>query len=330
MADSKLSALTDISVPDYADYLYTVDDTGPTSNRLPSFRAVGNWRPSICEGRLTTETGVAISTSDRTAQGTIFFTPYLGNRVCLYDGTRWKAYVFTERSLALTVTSGKNYDVFLFDNAGTLTLELSAAWTTDTARADALTTQDGIPVKSGATTRRWLGTIRASGTNVTADSGGMARTSQVGAQRFVWNAYNQVLRPMSVIDTTDSWNYGTQTIRQADGASGNKVEWVTGDASTLISAQVIHSVFQTASASGAYAGIGIDSTSAFSGMVAENYNGQTAGITFPLAGGYRGLPGLGYHYASWNERGSGAGTVTWVGDNAGANAQSGLFGELLA
>jgi len=337
MADSKLSALSDISVPDYADYLYTVDDTGPTSNRLPAFRAVGNWRPSMAEGRLTTESGVAVSTSDQSAQGTIYYTPYNGNRICLFDGTRWKAYVFTERSLALTVTSGKNYDVFLYDNAGTLTLELSAAWTNDTTRADALTTQDGVPVKSGTTTRRWLGTIRASGANVTADSGGLAGTTQVGAQRFIWNAFNQVPRPMTVIDKTDSWSYATGTIRQANAAAGNKCEWVTGDAASEVEFQIAGTVFIGNTGTGTEAaliGIGIDSTTTMAGVLAATTGSQGAGTNATdnaMNASYRGLPGLGYHFASWNEKGAtGTGiTSVFTGDNAGDGRQTGLMGGML-
>lgn len=156
------------------------------------------------QGRLTTESGVCNSTSDRTSQGTLYFTPCgAGNAITLYDGTRWRLYTYTERSLSLTLTSDKNYDVFIYDNAGTLTLELSAAWTNDTTRADALTTQDGVTVKSGATTRRWLGVIRASGSNVTEDS---------EQKRFVVNVYNTEIRRNAKSDGTQH-TYGTNSSR---------------------------------------------------------------------------------------------------------------------
>ena len=51
--------------------------------------------------------------------------------------------VTTPHSLALgTLTSGKNYDVFGYVSGGALTLE-SLVWTSDTARATAVTLQDG-------------------------------------------------------------------------------------------------------------------------------------------------------------------------------------------
>ncbi len=190
--------------------LLTPQGTVINGMRTVSGGCVGCAPASQISGRLTTESGVPISTSDRTAQGTIYWTPYLGSTVSLYDGSNWASYAFTERSLALTITSGKNYDVFLYNNSGTITLELSAAWTDDNTRATALVLQDGIYVKSGATTRRYVGTIRASGTNQTSDSGG-GTTTQVGGQRYVWNYYNRVGRWLAVFDSTDSWTYATAT-----------------------------------------------------------------------------------------------------------------------
>ena len=331
MADTKLTALTEVSVPTTDDLIYWVDDPAgtPASYKASATRVGGLLSRGIVQGRLTTETGVPVSTSDRTAQGTIYFTPYNGNLLTVYDGTRWKLYTFSELSLALTATSGKNYDVFVYDNSGTLTLELSAAWTNDTTRADALALQDGIYVKSGTTTRRWLGTIRASGANVTADSGG-GSTTQVGGQRFVWNAYNRVPRTLCVIDTTDNWTYNTGTWRYADNASGNKVEWVTGDAATLVAIGLLASTFIYSQSGRINAvAVGVDWTSGLptTGLRQASYSKAlvTASQYVAVSADYVGLPGLGYHYGGWLEYG-GDGTTIWVGDNAGDGQQTGLNG----
>ena len=118
-------------------------------------------------------------------------------------------------------------------------IALSAAWASDTTRTDAIALQDGIPVKSGTATLRWVGTIRTTGTTTTEDSGGGV-TTQVGGKRFVWNAYNQVPRALAVIDTTDNWTYTTATVRQANGATGNKVEYVAGSVASFIEAMTMH------------------------------------------------------------------------------------------
>ncbi|MBI5369076.1 MAG: hypothetical protein HZA54_18720 [Planctomycetes bacterium] len=269
----------------------------------------------ICEGRLTLTTGVPVTTADVTAAGTLYFTPYQGNRVALYDGAAWALATFTERSLALTLTSGKNYDVFLYDNSGTLTLELSAAWTNDTTRADALALQDGVYVKSGATTRRYLGTIRASGTNVTEDS---------AARRFVWNACQRLRRNLFRQESTGSWSYSTAAWRETNGTT-NRVEVVVGLLGPGVMHLHVHGVI-TASGSGTgYNGIGEDSTSSpVGGMivaVASSISGWGAGMSGVLD---KSVP-LGYHYYAWLEYGNGNATNVFNGGSI-----AGLSGGILA
>lgn len=183
------------------------------------------WRTAGGEGppgRCTTETGVAVSNSDRTSQGTLYYTiaRWVGhNKLRLYTSSQWKTYAMTsELSLSLSLTSGKNYDVFIYDNSGTLTLELSAAWTDDTTRADALTTQDGVLVKSGSISRFYVCTIRASGSNVTEDS---------MANRFVWNMYNRIHRKMAGTNT-NSHTYTSGTVRKFNNDNSCDVSYVIG------------------------------------------------------------------------------------------------------
>ncbi|MBK8108690.1 MAG: hypothetical protein IPK42_24900, partial [Betaproteobacteria bacterium] len=137
-------------------------------------------------GRLTTESGVPVSTSDRTAQSTLYYTPYVHNIINLWDGSQWKPITFTEHTVtggALSgLTSGKPYDVFAYLSSGALATEL-LVWTNDTTRATAVTLQDGRYCKSGDKTRLLLGTIYTTGTTTTEDS---------VANRYVWNIYNKV------------------------------------------------------------------------------------------------------------------------------------------
>jgi len=116
---------------------------------------------AVCEGRLSLVSGDPVNAAGTASASTVYFSPYLGNRISLYDGTRWKMYSFTERSIALSgLTASLPYDVWIYDNAGTLTLEI-LAWSTTTARATALVLQDGVWCKTGALTRRYLGTFAA-------------------------------------------------------------------------------------------------------------------------------------------------------------------------
>ena len=148
---------------------------------------------SLCQGRLTLESGVAVSTSNQTAKTTLYFTPYNGNQIALYNGSAWIMRSFTETSLSLSgYTADTNYDIWAYDNAGTLALA-STAWTNATTRATALALQNGVYVKSGDATRRYLGTIRTTAT--------AGQSEDSASKRFVWNYYNRIQTQNNTRDT---------------------------------------------------------------------------------------------------------------------------------
>jgi hypothetical protein len=331
MADQKLTALTEVSAPSLDDLLYLVDAPAgtPASHKITLERLLGFALRGTACGRLTTEPGVAVSTSDRAAQGTLYFTPYNGNMVALHDGTRWKLHTFAEVSLALSaLTADRNYDVFLYNNAGTPTLELGAEWTSDTSRSETLTTQDGLLVKGGATTRRYLGTIRSTGTTTTEDSGG-GSTSQAGGKRYVWNAYNRVRRPLAVFDGTANWTYSTAAWRQANSVSANKVEFVCGLAAECLDVQVAGCVnTSAANARVVAAGVGLDSTTVNSATFWGQHVDGTP--TQQVTASWTGTPAEGYHYLAWLELGGGADTQTWIGTAADGARRAGLVATLWA
>lgn len=281
---------------------------------------------SIQHFRLTTETGVAVSTADRTAQSTIYLTPCVGNQIALYDGsTTWTIRSTAEISLVLSgLTSGKNYDMFAYWSGSAVVLELSAAWTNDTTRADALTTQDGVRVKSGATTRRYVGTIRTTSTTTTEDSGGGTTTS-VGGKRFVWNLDNRVSRFLAVKDTTDSWTYTTATFRQARATAGNMVEFVVGialDGVTVV-AQGANTNTSTYSAN---PGIGDGNATNIANTFGGG-SGASVGVATSVAR-YSGILAAGYHAIWWLEVSQAVGTTTWYGDGGVAYVQAGMTAEV--
>lgn len=331
MADTKLSALSAATAPALTDETYIVTTPGGTptsaSTTLANFLGVG--LPSVCQGRLTLTTGTAFPTADVTAGTSVYWTPCNGAVVALYSGTTWILRSFSELSISLAsgFTTGKNYDVFAYDNSGTVAIE-SLVWTNDTTRATALVIQDGIYVKSGATTRRYLGTFRTATSTTTADSlGGI--TTQVGGKRFLWNLYNQTRLPICVIDTASTWNYGTATYRIADAATApsNCVEYVCGLAGYPLTATVIGTVFLISnSARGASFSIGLDSTTAFSGILTQGYNGSGNNANVALNANYNGLTQLGYHYVAWIEAGA-DGTCEFIGSTSGVR-QSGLYASI--
>lgn len=278
---------------------------------------------SVCDFRLTLTSGTPVTTSDVTGATTIYASPYKGNSIGLYDGTNWHVRTSAEFSLALgTLTSGKPYDVFCYDNAGVPTLEF-LVWTNDTTRATALTKQNGVYVKTGATTRRYLGTFYTTAATTTEDSEN---------KRFLWNYYNRVQRQMRVTVGNDTWNYTTFTIRQANGAAGNQLSMVIGVSEDAVDANILSSAANTNVGVCAQVGVGVDSTTTFSGFGFRPYTvSLVANYPFGLSASWRGLPGVGYHYLSWNEISAATGTTTFYGDNGDTNYWTpGIFGTLLA
>jgi hypothetical protein len=256
--------------------------------------------PSICEGRLTLTSGTAVTTSDVTSATTIYFTPYLGNRISLYTGSVWKLYTFTEISLALgTLTALKLYDVFIYDNSGTLTLELSAAWASDTVRTDALTTQDGINVKSGATTRRYIATIRMGSATTTEDS---------LWKRYVWNL-NSVTRMQYKDMGSSSHAYNSVTTRQYNADTGAQVEFVCGllgESVGIFGYQCNLTISVTATIG--QSGIGFCSTTTMEPIALSNYNLLGA---FKTSGSMPVVPRLGYNYITLLQGSNATGTHTY-------------------
>lgn len=273
--------------------------------------------PHAAGGRLTLESGVPLSTSDQTARSTLYYSPFRFGSIALYTGTLWKIVPFTEVSLSLSgLIASRNYDVFLYDNSGTPTLELTA-WSTDTARATALILQDGVEVRSGAPTRRYLGTIRTTGTNTTEDS---------RSRRFVWNHSNRINRPLYQLETTNSWTYAVDSWRSVNGSAANRVEVVFGNSQTLVSLKALLIARSSSGLSNFFStGIGVDSTTVNSAQLRGS--GTSNDTVVQVWGHYSGYPGLGYHSLNWLER-SNATSITVYGDNGDATKyQSGILGE---
>lgn len=74
--------------------------------------------------RLSTQTGVSVPTSDRTAQGTLYLAIHTADYLLTpnLSATDFDIWHPGQLSLALSATSGKAYDVFCWNNAGTPTL----------------------------------------------------------------------------------------------------------------------------------------------------------------------------------------------------------------
>lgn len=268
-------------------------------------------------GRLTLESGVPVSTTDQTSKTTIYYTPYVHNVISLWNGSNWVPTRFTETSLALgTLTSGANYDVFGFLSSGALALEM-LVWTNNTARATAVTLQDGRYCKSGDKTRLYLGTFRTTSTTTTEDSGFNSKTA--ARKRFVWNAYNRVRRVVSIEEDTASWTYASPgNTRQVRASADNQVEAIcglAGEATIDLVAALTGSINVLGAST--WTQIGYDSTTAAGVYAASSYTASySGGVGTPLFifAALKMPMELGYHYWAWLEGHAGtASTATYYG-----------------
>ena len=275
-------------------------------------------------GRLTLESGVPVSTTDQTAKTNVYYTPYLHDLISLFDGTRWRPYVFTEATIAVPATTSTPFDIFVYDNAGTLTYE-TVDWTNSTTRATAIVRQNGRWVKNGATSRRYLGTCCTTGTS--------GQCEDSNDFRGVWNCYNRVSCKLAHTEATDSWTYATQTWRSANNSTANRVVIVVGLSEVLL--DLIVAVTSNQSQPGYYALPGIAEDATNTSIVTAT----DAGVSFINAlanteygGVYAHLikyPAIGMHYYQWTEIAQNGGTATFY-SQASTLRQSGIVGSIEA
>ncbi|MHC4690756.1 MAG: hypothetical protein ACYS5F_14150 [Planctomycetota bacterium] len=252
----------------------------------------------VAEGRLTVQSGEPIPTGSFSSATTIYYAPYVGDRLALYDGADWGLYSFTEKSLPLTgFSTGTPYDIFGFITGSSVGLE-AVAWSNPTTRATAITRQNGIFVKSGTSTRRYLGTVHIN------NAGG--QTDDTETKRFVWNYYNRVLRKME-INSTASHDYSGGAFRPWNNDTSLRLEIIVGVQEDSASVTIWGRISQTAGRLG-NTSFGLDSTTVVYNIYALVGNTYTvdmssSNVIVPIS--------IGYHYLQIIERSETANTTTF-------------------
>ncbi|MGH9960731.1 MAG: hypothetical protein ACREBC_27020, partial [Pyrinomonadaceae bacterium] len=300
-------------------------------------------------GRVTLESGVAVSTTDQTAKTSVLYTPYVGQFVPIYSGAVWTPTVFTELTLALDSDSGhtgyhqsgKNFDLFVVNDAGTVRLGTGPAWTSDTARGTGAGTtelerKNGIWTNKVSMTLRfgsvsgnmitvvanqgtYVATVRASANGQTQIKFGSLAANGGEAWLGIWNAYNRVLVAGSVRDNSNTWTYATASYRNLNNSVSNRISFVRGLNEDAMFAQYAGNTTSSGAVFGGFK-VAVDGTSD-NGSFETN---ATSGAYTNIGGNtYAGHPGLGFHYLTAMEYASGA-TVTFGGDSGGSTNQSGL------
>jgi hypothetical protein len=286
-------------------------------------------------GRLTLTTVVPVLIAGVTASATIYYTPYNGAQVPIYDGIRWLPTLFSEISLALDSDSGhtgyhqsgKNFDLFVFSDSGTVRLGSGPAWTNNTTRADVLTRLNGTLVNNASIVLRfgasagntvtvsanratYVGTFRASANGQTEFSFGAIAASGTEAKMLLWNAYNRRPARALVGDSDTSWTLTTGNIRSVHASDTMRASFVTGLQEDWVRATYICSLTPPV-ATNATVGVGYDTNTAFTGIFPVDAVG--AGQARVGIGQDSQQP-LGFHFFQAIESSQG-GTTTFYGDN---------------
>lgn len=239
-----------------------------------------------------------------------------------------------EVGMDVTVRDGSNSEICRITAvvaSTSITVDaLAASYTTPDvygyrARAIALVLQDGVYVKSGATTRRLLGTIAITDTT--------GQTEDSVANRLVWNAHIPARKRRTLLrrESTDSWTYSTAAWRQANGSKANQVNFVTGLAEDPVSARnVVMSSVSVNNNRVRFGGIGENKTTDWSGGTVFQQGTNFASIVTPCF--YEGIPPIGRNYLAMIEYGPGSGSdQVWYGDGGSPTLIAiGLSGSLIA
>lgn len=268
------------------------------------------------EFRLTLSASDPAPVADQSAATTLYMLPYKGNRIALYNGTSWRVYTASSATADLSAAgTDQMYDVFCYASGTTPTLEL-LAWTNDTTRATALTTQDGRYVKTGDATRLYIGSLRTVSNNC----------DDTKQKRLLWNYYNRIFHTSMRFDTTDSWtDSGNGTWSAMNGGNAAwKYEWVVGVVEDTTNARAHCTVNQGFNFAICLDGTTIDrTTTTIAGHDVSGKISQVAEYSNSGSGG--GGPVAGYHYLQVVETSYSLSAATAYGDN-GASVGSGTLG----
>jgi len=288
-----------VSISAVAAGLASVTNPSIPTGSIANLNRVNNFR-------LTPTSGAPVVTGDANAITTLYMTPYNGDQIALYDGTKWNVRTSAEISISLaSTTAGLGYDVFCYYNSGTPALELTA-WTNSTTRATALVYQNGVLVRSGATTRRYLGSFYCHTNGQTASS-----LTNTGATtgRYIFNYYNRVLLRMQRFESTASWAYNTGSYRQANGSTINQLNFFIGVVEDAVAcSQTGLANIASANALAATA-IGLNSTTAIQSGSASVLNSMVINYATYGSSTIAATPSLGLNYLAWLEFGVPAGTT---------------------
>jgi hypothetical protein len=312
--------------------------TSNGAGALPTFQAAGaaTGTPVTPQGRLTLQTLVPVMVTNQAAKTTLFYTPYVGAVVPLYNGTSFAMTAFTELSVQTTDTTkspaaigvNKVNDWFVWSDGGTIRLGHGPDWTNDSTRSagTALVMVNGILLNNAAITNgpaasrgTYVGTTRSNGSSQLDWIFGAVAANGTAAFFGVWNAYNRRKVFSITGDSTDSWTYATVLYRPSNNSTTMRASFVSGLAEDAF---ISNFRCPCSGTSGAAIAVAFDVTNAVSGCPAEGNNAFFTELNAVFGGAT-----LGFHFFQAIECAVSASSVTFYGDFGDVFHQNGLLFE---
>jgi hypothetical protein len=271
-------------------------------------------------GRLTTESGVYASTSDRTAQAAVYWTPGPnGSWLPLYNGTSWTTINQNELTLTLNAAahlSGSVYDIFFFDDSGTKRLGTGPAWSSATARGTGASTtelenylgfwvnKNSITLKNGASTYSGISARQATYLG-SAYMSANAATDDAESKRHLYNCFHRIPRRLYCVDA-NSHTYTTGSYRawfNSTTVGATRFQILNGLTEGIPMDITCGMAWTSVASASNTLGVGYDSTTTV--LTGSGWSVLPIGTNAQLTNGnIRHVTGLGFHFYSSNEFGT--------------------------
>ncbi len=284
---------------------YNITAAGPQGPAGPMGGTTGVSAPG---GRLTLSPTQPVMTATLTAQSTIYYLPYIGDRIPLFDGANMVMTTIPAGLLCAATDTAKNpgaiganklNDWFVWNDGGTIRLSHGPDWSNATTRSagTVLAKINGIwtnavDITNGPTINKgtYVGTTNSGSDNLFYWVLGTIAPGGGASALFVWNCYNRVDVSTLVGDTVN-WTYSAQDYRPANGSVNNRITFIVGILEDAFLASYTVS-FGGSSGFNAAMAVGVDSTTVPSGTVGYGLGLATATQTpvanvaaFPLSVG---------------------------------------------
>ncbi len=214
---------------------------------------------------LSSDSSNPIITADTLGSTSVYYTPYVGNGVPIWNGTSYLIFAVSQLTLTLTGSHLGHtiYDVFIFSNSGTPAIVTGPAWTNSGGGTSARGTG------AGTTELQQLSGLWVNANQITANNGASSFTVAANQATYVgsifidqtagqvsnylswgqnrkwgvWNAYNRQTLQVQEGDPTTTWTFGTTVgWRASNATAGNGFTTLTGLAEEMVRCTFVQSI----------------------------------------------------------------------------------------